>query len=162
MINFLAEKMPEQRNRSGMSQCYLLIKMRSAAAAVAVSETEPSKLTEMSALKDNVSNTARSNKSRVNVERFTTCLLVRGLVPPWISGESRVFLPLLIGVDHFGASASSFRSISKKTTRFQDDTASPKRDTASCRASVLIRRRKENNFYLKNLAGSYLKTRGAE
>ena len=143
------EKMPEQKSRSGMSQHYLLIKMRSEAATVAVSETEPSKLTEMSALKDNASDTARSSNSRAFVDWFTTALLVQGLVPPWISGESRVFLPLAIGIDRFGASASFFRSISAENkesgdcnTRFWNSgrNREDKADFKSCQTNFKMKR----------------------
>ena len=151
------EKMPEQKSRSGMSQRYLLIKMRSAAATVAVSETEPSKLTEMSALKDNASDTARSSNSRVICNRFTTCLLVFQRLSSYLAVrfEPRVFLPLLIGADHFGASASSFRSISKKVIRFPHDTVSLKREAASCCAFLPV-----SLLLTEKLLRLCLKTRG--
>ena len=124
---FLAEKMPEQKNRPGIEH-YSLIKNNSAAAPITAKETEPSKLTTKSALTDNSLNTIRSRNSRRIFRVDTTNLLItQGFLPHRpVRVESRVFLPLR-KLDDFiskGASASLSESIlyrktkALKTTRF--------------------------------------------
>ena len=119
---FLAEKMPEQNNRPGIEH-YSLFKNNSAAAPITAKETEPSKLTTKSALTDNPLNTIRSRNSRTCL-RFTTNLLVQGLGACPRRIEPCVFLPSRNLEDFVskGSSASSFRSISEKTTRSGNDT----------------------------------------
>ena len=124
---FLAEKMPEQKNRPGIEH-YSLIKNNSAAAPITAKETEPSKLTMKSALTDNSLNTIRSRNSRIVSRAFTTNLLItQGFLPHRpVRVESRVFLPLRKLEDFIskGASASLSESIlyrktkALKTTRF--------------------------------------------
>lgn len=116
-------KMPEQNNRPGIGR-YSLIKNNSAAAPITARETEPSKLTTKSALKDNSLNTIRSRNSRRIFRVDTTNLLVQGLGACPRRFEPCVFLPLKNLEDFVskGPSASSFRSISEKTTRSGNDT----------------------------------------
>jgi len=124
---FLAEKMPEQKNRPGIEH-YSLIKNNSAAAPITAKETEPSKLTTKSALTDNSLNTIRSRNSRRIFRVDTTNLLItQGFLPHRpVRVESRVFLPLRKLEDFIskGASASLSESIlyrktkALKTTRF--------------------------------------------
>ena len=124
---FLAEKMPEQKNRPGIEH-YSLIKNNSAAAPITAKETEPSKLTMKSALTDNSLNTIRSRNSRIIFRVDTTNLLItQGFLPHRpVRVESRVFLPLRKLEDFIskGASASLSESIlyrktkALKTTRF--------------------------------------------
>ena len=119
---YAAEKMPEQNNRPGIVRRYCKIKSTSAAAQITVRETEPSKLTEKSALKDNSSNTVRSSSSRI-ILASTTCLLAyQG--PDAYPRRFRpcVFLPFeKLGARLIGASAPSFRSIPNRKT-VQDST----------------------------------------
>lgn len=117
------EKMPEQNNRPGIARRYRLIKSNSAPAPITARETEPSKLTTKSALKDNSLNTIRSRNSRI-VLAMTTNLLVQGLGACPRRFEPCVFLPSRNLEDFVskGSSASSFRSISEKTTRSGNDT----------------------------------------
>lgn len=124
---FLAEKMPEQKNRPGIEH-YSLIKNNSAAAPITAKETEPSKLTTKSALTDNSLNAIRSRNSRRIFRVDTTNLLItQGFLPHRpVRVESRVFLPLRKLEDFIskGASASLSESIlyrktkALKTTRF--------------------------------------------
>jgi len=124
---FLAEKMPEQKNRPGIEH-YSLIKNNSAAAPITAKETEPSKLTTKSALTDNSLNTIRSRNSRRIFRVDTTNFLItQGFLPHRpVRVESRVFLPLRKLEDFIskGASASLSESIlyrktkALKTTRF--------------------------------------------
>ena len=116
------KKLPEQNNRSGIEH-YFLIKNNNAAASLTAKETEPSKLTTKSALTDNSFNTIRSRNSRTCL-RFTTKLLVQGLGACPRRFEPCVFLPSRNLEDFVskGSSASSFRSISEKTTRSGNDT----------------------------------------
>ena len=118
----VAKKMPEQNNRPGI-QHYSLIKNNSAAAPITAKETEPSKLTTKSALTDNSLNTIRSSNSRFTFT-CTTNLLVQGLGACPRRFEPCVFLPSRNLEDFVskGSSASSFRSISEKTTRSGNDT----------------------------------------
>lgn len=120
---FLAEKMPEQNNRPGIARRYRLIKSNSAPAPITARETEPSKLTTKSALTDNSLNTIRSSNSRFTFT-CTTNLLVQGLGACPRRFEPCVFLPSRNLEDFVskGSSASSFRSISEKTTRSGNDT----------------------------------------
>lgn len=120
---YAPEKMPEQNNRPGIARRYRLIKSNSAPAPITARETEPSKLTTKSALKDNSLNTIRSRNSRI-VLAMTTNLLVQGLGACPRRFEPCVFLPLRNLEDFVskGPSASSFRSISEKTTRSGNDT----------------------------------------
>ena len=105
---FLAEKMPEQKNRPGIEH-YSLIKNNSAAASLTAKETEPSKLTTKSALTDNSFNTIRSRNSRTCL-RFTTNLLVQGLGACPRRIEPCVFLPLRNLEDFISKRASAFLS----------------------------------------------------
>ena len=123
---YAPEKMPEQNNRPGIARRYRLIKSNSAPAPITARETEPSKLTTKSALKDNSLNTIRSRNSRRIFRVDTTNLLItQGFFPHLpVRVESRVFLPSR-NLEDFaskGSSASSFRSISEKTTRSGNDT----------------------------------------
>lgn len=120
---YALEKMPEQNNCPGIARRYRLIKSNSAPAPITARETEPSKLTTKSALKDNSLNTIRSRNSRI-VLAMTTNLLVQGLGACPRRFEPCVFLPLRNLEDFVskGPSASSFRSISGKTTRSGNDT----------------------------------------
>ena len=120
---YAPEKMPGQNNRPGIARRYRLIKSNSAPAPITARETEPSKLTTKSALKDNSLNTIRSRNSRI-VLAMTTNLLVQGLGACPRRFEPCVFLPLRNLEDFVskGPSASSFRSISEKTTRSGNDT----------------------------------------
>lgn len=120
---YAPEKMPGQNNRPGIARRYRLIKSNSAPAPITARETEPSKLTTKSALKDNSLNTIRSRNSRI-VLAMTTNLLVQGLGACPRRFEPCVFLPLRNLEDFVskGPSASSFRSISGKTTRSGNDT----------------------------------------
>ena len=120
---YASEKMPEQNNRPGIARRYRLIKSNSAPAPITARETEPSKLTTKSALKDNSLNTIRSRNSRI-VLAMTTNLLVQGLGACPRRFEPCVFLPSRNLEDFVskGSSASSFRSISEKTTRSGNDT----------------------------------------
>lgn len=121
---YAPEKMPEQSNCPGIKH-YSLIKNNSAAAPITARETEPSKLTTKSALTDNSLNTIRNRSSR-SLFSFTTILLItQGFFPHRpVRVESRVFLPSRNLEDFVskGSSASSFRSISEKTTRSGNDT----------------------------------------
>lgn len=120
---YASEKMPEQNNRPGIARRYRLIKSNSAPAPITARETEPSKLTTKSALTDNSLNTIRSSNSRFTFT-CTTNLLVQGLgACPRRFGPC-VFLPSRNLEDFVskGSSASSFRSISEKTTRSGNDT----------------------------------------
>ena len=119
---YAPEKMPEQNIRPGIER-YSLIKNNSAAAPITARETEPSKLTTKSALTDNSLNTIRSSNSRFTFT-CTTNLLVQGLGACPRRIEPCVFLPLRNLEDFVskGSSASSFRSISEKTTRSGNDT----------------------------------------
>ena len=114
---FLAEKMPEQKNRPGIEH-YSLFKNNSAAAPITAKETEPSKLTTKSALTDNSLNTIRSRNSRTCL-RFTTNLLVQGLGACPRRIEPCVFLPLRKLEDFIskGASASLSESILYRKTK---------------------------------------------
>lgn len=114
---FLAEKMPEQKNRPGIEH-YSLFKNNSAAAPITAKETEPSKLTTKSALTDNSLNTIRSRNSRTCL-RFTTNLLVQGLGACSRRIEPCVFLPLRKLEDFIskGASASLSESILYRKTK---------------------------------------------
>ncbi len=129
---YALEKMPEQNNCPGIARRYRLIKSNSAPAPITARETEPSKLTTKSALKDNSLNTIRSRNSRV-VLAMTTNLLVQGLGACPRRFEPCVFLPSRNLEDFVskGSSASSFRSISEKTTRSGDDTDFVLRSPAS-------------------------------
>lgn len=123
---YALEKMPEQNNCPGIARRYRLIKSNSAPAPITARETEPSKLTTKSALKDNSLNTIRSRNSRRIFRVDTTNLLItQGFFPHLpVRVESRVFLPSR-NLEDFaskGSSASSFRSISEKTTRSGNDT----------------------------------------
>ena len=121
---YASEKMPEQNNRPGIARRYRLIKSNSAPAPITARETEPSKLTTKSALTDNSLNTIRSRSSRIVSHAFTTNLLVQGLGACPRRFEPCVFLPSRNLEDFVskGSSASSFRSISEKTTRSGNDT----------------------------------------
>lgn len=120
---YASEKMPEQNNRPGIARRYRLIKSNSAPAPITARETEPSKLTTKSALTDNSLNTIRSSNSRF-MFTCTTNLLVQGLGACPRRFEPCVFLPSRNLEDFVskGSSASSFRSISEKTTRSGNDT----------------------------------------
>ena len=120
---YAPEKMPEQNNRPGIARRYRLIKSNSAPAPITARETEPSKLTTKSALTDNSLNTIRSSNSRFTFT-CTTNLLVQGLGACPRRFEPCVFLPSRNLEDFVskGSSASSFRSISEKTTRSGNDT----------------------------------------
>ncbi|WP_418944145.1 hypothetical protein [Parasutterella sp.] len=120
---YASEKMPEQNNRPGIARRYRLIKSNSAPAPITARETEPSKLTTKSALTDNSLNTIRSSNSRFTFT-CTTNLLVQGLGACPRRFEPCVFLPSRNLEDFVskGSSASSFRSISEKTTRSGNDT----------------------------------------
>ena len=119
---YAPEKMPEQSNCPGIKH-YSSIKNNSAAAPITARETEPSKLTTKSALTDNSLNTIRSSNSRFTFT-CTTNLLVQGLGACPRRFEPCVFLPSRNLEDFVskGSSASSFRSISEKTTRSGNDT----------------------------------------
>ena len=122
---YAPEKMPEQNNRPGIARRYRLIKSNSAPAPITARETEPSKLTTKSALTDNSLNTIRSRKSRTSLLMTTYLLITQGFFPHRpVRVESRVFLPSRNLEDFVskGSSASSFRSISEKTTRSGNDT----------------------------------------
>jgi len=129
---YAPEKMPGQNNRPGIARRYRLIKSNSAPAPITARETEPSKLTTKSALKDNSLNTIRSRNSRI-VLAMTTNLLVQGLGACPRRFEPCVFLPLRNLEDFVskGPFASSFRSISEKTTRSGNDTDFVLRSPAS-------------------------------
>lgn len=121
---YAPEKMPEQSNCPSIKH-YSLIKNNSAAAPITARETEPSKLTTKSALKDNSLNTIRSRKSRTSLRMTTNLLITQGFFPHLpVRVESRVFLPSRNLEDFVskGSSASSLRSISEKTTRSGNDT----------------------------------------
>ena len=120
---YASEKMPEQNNRPGIARRYRLIKSNSAPAPITARETEPSKLTTKSALTDNSLNTIRSSNSRFTFT-CTTNLLVQGLGACPRRFEPCVFLSSRNLEDFVskGSSASSFRSISEKTTRSGNDT----------------------------------------
>ena len=120
---YASEKMPEQNNRPGIARRYRLIKSNSAPAPITARETEPSKLTTKSALTYNSLNTIRSSNSRFTFT-CTTNLLVQGLGACPRRFEPCVFLPSRNLEDFVskGSSASSFRSISEKTTRSGNDT----------------------------------------
>lgn len=115
---YAPEKKPEQNNRPGIARRY--------PAPITARETEPSKLTTKSALTDNSLNTIRSRNSRRIFRVDTTNLLIiQGFFPHRpVRVESRVFLPSRNLEDFVskGSSASSFRSISEKTTRSGNDT----------------------------------------
>ncbi|MFQ7007308.1 MAG: hypothetical protein ACLRRK_01335 [Parasutterella sp.] len=115
---YAPEKMPEQNNRPGIARRYRLIKSNSAPAPITARETEPSKLTTKSALKDNSLNTIRSRNSRTCL-RFTTNLLVQGLGACPRRIEPCVFLPLRKLEDFIskGASASLSESILYRKTK---------------------------------------------
>ena len=122
---YASEKMPEQNNRPGIARRYRLIKSNSAPAPITARETEPSKLTTKSALTDNSLNTIRSSNSRFTFTCTTNLLITQGFFPHRpVRVESRVFLPSRNLEDFVskGSSASSFRSISEKTTRSGNDT----------------------------------------
>lgn len=122
---YAPEKMPEQSNRPGIARRYRLIKSNSAPAPITARETEPSKLTTKSALKDNSLNTIRSSNSRFTFTCTTNLLITQGFFPHRpVRVESRVFLSSRNLEDFVskGSSASSFRSISEKTTRSGNDT----------------------------------------
>lgn len=106
---FLAEKMPEQKNRPGIEH-YSLFKNNIAAAPITAKETEPSKLTTKSALTDNSLNTIRSRNSRIVSRAFTTNLLVQGLGACPRRIEPCVFLPLRKLEDFISKGASTFLS----------------------------------------------------
>lgn len=132
---YALEKMPEQNNCPGIARRYRLIKSNSAPAPITARETEPSKLTTKSALTDNSLNTIRSRNSRRIFRVDTTNLLITQgffLHLP-VRVESRVFLPSRNLEDFVskGSSASSFRSISEKTTRSGNDTDFVLRSPAS-------------------------------
>ena len=132
---YALEKMPEQNNCLGIARRYRLIKSNSAPAPITARETEPSKLTTKSALTDNSLNTIRSRNSRRIFRVDTTNLLITQgffLHLP-VRVESRVFLPSRNLEDFVskGSSASSFRSISEKTTRSGNDTDFVLRSPAS-------------------------------
>ena len=121
---YALEKMPEQNNCPGIARRYRLIKSNSAPAPITARETEPSKLTTKSALKDNSLNTIRSSNSRFTFTCTTNLLITQGFFPHRpVRVESRVFLPSRNLEDFVskGSSASSFRSISEKTTRSGND-----------------------------------------
>jgi hypothetical protein len=131
---YALEKMPEQNNCPGIARRYRLIKSNSAPAPITARETEPSKLTTKSALKDNSLNTIRSSNSRFTFTCTTNLLITQGFflhLP--VRVESRVFLPSRNLEDFVskGSSASSFRSISEKTTRSGNDTDFVLRSPAS-------------------------------
>lgn len=131
---YALEKMPEQNNRPGIARRYRLIKSNSAPAPITARETEPSKLTTKSALKDNSLNTIRSSNSRFTFACTTNLLITQGFFPHRpVRVESRVFLPSRNLEDFVskGSSASSFRSISEKTTRSGNDTDFVLRSPAS-------------------------------
>lgn len=131
---YASEKMPEQNNCPGIARRYRLIKSNSALAPITARETEPSKLTTKSALKDNSLNTIRSRKSRTSLRMTTNLLITQGFFPHLpVRVESRVFLPSRNLEDFVskGSSASSFRSISEKTTRSGNDTEFVLRSPAS-------------------------------
>ena len=131
---YAPEKMPEQNNRPGIARRYRLIKSNSAPAPITARETEPSKLTTKSALKDNSLNTIRSSNSRFTFTCTTNLLITQGFFPHRpVRVESRVFLPSRNLEDFVskGSSASSFRSISEKTTRSGNDTDFVLRSPAS-------------------------------
>lgn len=132
---YALEKMPEQNNCPGIARRYRLIKSNSAPAPITARETEPSKLTTKSALTDNSLNTIRSRNSRRIFRVDTTNLLItQGFFPHRpVRVESRVFLPSRNLEDFVskGSSASSFRSISEKTTRSGNDTDFVLRSPAS-------------------------------
>lgn len=131
---YAPEKMPEQNNRPGIARRYCLIKSNSAPAPITARETEPSKLTTKSALKDNSLNTIRSSNSRFTFTCTTNLLITQGFFPHRpVRVESRVFLPSRNLEDFVskGSSASSFRSISEKTTRSGNDTDFVLRSPAS-------------------------------
>lgn len=131
---YASEKMPEQNNCPGIARRYRLIKSNSAPAPITARETEPSKLTTKSALKDNSLNTIRSRKSRTSLRMTTSLLITQGFFPHLpVRVESRVFLPSRNLEDFVskGSSASSFRSISEKTTRSGNDTDFVLRSPAS-------------------------------
>ena len=115
---YAPEKKPEQNNRPSIARRY--------PAPITARETEPSKLTTKSALTDNSLNTIRSRNSRRIFRVDTTNLLIiQGFFPHRpVRVESRVFLPSRNLEDFVskGSSASSFRSISEKTTRSGNDT----------------------------------------
>ena len=113
---YAPEKKPEQNNRPGIARRY--------PAPITARETEPSKLTTKSALTDNSLNTIRSRNSRRIFRVDTTNLLVQGLGACPRRFEPCVFLPSRNLEDFVskGSSASSFRSISEKTTRSGNDT----------------------------------------
>lgn len=129
-----AKKMPEQNNCPGIARRYRLIKSNSAPAPITARETEPSKLTTKSALKDNSLNTIRSSNSRFTFTCTTNLLITQGFFPHRpVRVESRVFLPSRNLEDFVskGSSASFFRSISEKTTRSGNDTDFVLRSPAS-------------------------------
>lgn len=131
---YASEKMPEQNNCPGIARRYRLIKSNSAPAPITARETEPSKLTTKSALKDNSLNTIRSSNSRFTFTCTTNLLITQGFFPHRpVRVESRVFLPSRNLEDFVskGSSASSFRSISEKTTRSGNDTDFVLRSPAS-------------------------------
>lgn len=131
---YAPEKMPEQNNCPGIARRYRLIKSNSAPAPITARETEPSKLTTKSALKDNSLNTIRSSNSRFTFTCTTNLLITQGFFPHRpVRVESRVFLPSRNLEDFVskGSSASSFRSISEKTTRSGNDTDFVLRSPAS-------------------------------
>ena len=131
---YALEKMPEQNNCLGIARRYRLIKSNSAPAPITARETEPSKLTTKSALKDNSLNTIRSSNSRFTFTCTTNLLITQGFFPHRpVRVESRVFLPSRNLEDFVskGSSASSFRSISEKTTRSGNDTDFVLRSPAS-------------------------------
>lgn len=131
---YALEKMPEQNNCPGIARRYRLIKSNSAPAPITARETEPSKLTTKSALKDNSLNTIRSSNSRFTFTCTTNLLITQGFFPHRpVRVESRVFLPSRNLEDFVskGSSASSFRSISEKTTRSGNDTDFVLRSPAS-------------------------------
>jgi len=131
---YAPEKMPEQNNRPGIARRYRLIKSNSAPAPITARETEPSKLTTKSALKDNSLNTIRSSNSRFTFTCTTNLLITQGFFPHLpVRVESRVFLPSRNLEDFVskGSSASFFRSISEKTTRSGNDTDFVLRNPAS-------------------------------
>lgn len=131
---YALEKMPEPNNCPGIARRYRLIKSNSAPAPITARETEPSKLTTKSALKDNSLNTIRSSNSRFTFTCTTNLLITQGFFPHRpVRVESRVFLPSRNLEDFVskGSSASSFRSISEKTTRSGNDTDFVLRSPAS-------------------------------
>lgn len=131
---YALEKMLEQNNCPGIARRYRLIKSNSAPAPITARETEPSKLTTKSALKDNSLNTIRSSNSRFTFTCTTNLLITQGFFPHRpVRVESRVFLPSRNLEDFVskGSSASFFRSISEKTTRSGNDTDFVLRSPAS-------------------------------